>query len=75
MRAAVYTSYGGPEQISVRQVQAPIPKNNEVLIRIHATTVSHFKPGNLCRIHLSTQRRGTGKKWYHCYTHKKRFSK
>jgi NADPH:quinone reductase-like Zn-dependent oxidoreductase len=40
MRAAVYTRYGPPDVIEIRDVERPIPGDNEVLVRIHATTVS-----------------------------------
>ncbi|HPF91927.1 MAG TPA: NAD(P)-dependent alcohol dehydrogenase [Flavobacteriales bacterium] len=40
MTAAVYSRYGSPEVISIAQVVKPEPKPNEVLIRIHATTVT-----------------------------------
>lgn len=40
MKAAVYTRYGGPDVIEIKDVLKPIPKDNEVLIRVHATTVA-----------------------------------
>jgi NADPH:quinone reductase-like Zn-dependent oxidoreductase len=40
MQAAICTAYGGPEVIELREVQAPVPKDNEVLIRVHASTVA-----------------------------------
>ncbi len=40
MRAVVYTKYGSPDVLEVREVVRPIPKDNEVLIKVHATTVT-----------------------------------
>jgi NADPH:quinone reductase-like Zn-dependent oxidoreductase len=40
MKAALCTNYGPPEVLQVRQVAKPSPRPNEVLIRIHAASVS-----------------------------------
>ena len=40
MRAAIYRSYGPPEVVSVEDIAKPVPKPDEVLIKVHATTVS-----------------------------------
>jgi NADPH:quinone reductase-like Zn-dependent oxidoreductase len=40
MRAIVYERYGSPDVLELREVPTPVPASNEVLIRVHATTVS-----------------------------------
>ena len=43
MRAVVYRRYGGPEVVELADVPKPVPRDNEVLVRIHATTVTSGK--------------------------------
>lgn len=40
MKAIVWTEYGSPDVLQLREVEKPAPNENEVLIRIYATTVT-----------------------------------
>ena len=47
MKAVTRTKYGGPEVLEVRDIPQPEPKDDEILVRVHATTVNRTDCGIL----------------------------
>ena len=40
MKAILWTKYGAPDGLQLREVASPLPKDNEILIKVHAATAS-----------------------------------
>lgn len=47
MKAIVYTKYGGPEVLQIKELEKPYPKNDEVLVKVYAVSINDWDDGLL----------------------------
>lgn len=47
MKAATFKKYGPPERLEIAEVEKPTPRNNELLVKVHAATVTRTDCGFL----------------------------
>jgi NADPH:quinone reductase-like Zn-dependent oxidoreductase len=47
MKAIVFTKYGSPDVLELKEVEKPTPKDDEVLIRVHAASINDWDWGAL----------------------------
>ncbi|MGB3828231.1 MAG: NAD(P)-dependent alcohol dehydrogenase [Ornithinimicrobium sp.] len=56
MKAIVYTTYGSPDELELRDVTTPVVSDHEVLVRVHAASINpadwHYLTGTPYLVHL-----------------------
>ncbi len=52
MQAIVYTRYGSPDNLQLQEVSKPVPKDNEVLVKVYASSINSWDWDNLLGKHF-----------------------
>src|SRR5262245_29850384 len=47
MKAIIYTKYGGPDNLQLKEIDKPVPKGYEVLIKVYAVSINDWDWGLL----------------------------
>jgi hypothetical protein len=47
LKAVVYTEYGGPDVLQIKELPRPEPQDNEVLVKVHAVSINDWDWGLL----------------------------
>jgi NADPH:quinone reductase-like Zn-dependent oxidoreductase len=42
MKAVVYTKYGSPDVLYLKEVKKPFPKDDDILIKVHAASINSW---------------------------------
>lgn len=45
MKAVIYTKYGGPEVLKIKEIEKPFPRDDEVLIKVYAVSINDWDSG------------------------------
>ncbi len=42
MKGVVYTKYGSPDVLQLKEVEKPVPRDDEILIKVHAASINSW---------------------------------